>query len=234
MRPQNLMLFSFIYIEAVNTCLATRFAPRRTPHHKYFLDRSSLPAHTPCSSQGHANHVLLTKQSVWWTAFELLIIQKEESVWMHRHASWKHLNRELQSGPASVWMCLKSSTGLLLWQFCMHIHSHTPFQLFLFALAVVFSGQSYVGQRSLWFLWLTLMLLTHQHCNEPQLYEERWIGGNSINGEQMKNLSWHRMYKPVNAWYLTNNNNTRKNIQMLNLWASTRSPMISLQFIFGL
>lgn len=110
------------------------------------------------------------------------------------------------------------------------LHAHT----LTHALAVVFSGQSYVGQRSLWFLWLTLMLLTHQHCNEPQLYEERWIGGNSINGEQMKNLSWHRMYKPVNAWYITNNNNTRKNIQMLNLWASTRSPMISLQFIFGL
>lgn len=176
----------------------------------------------PCSSQGHANHVLLTKQSVWWTAFELVIIQKEESVWLHRHASWKHLNRELQSGPASLWMCLKSSTGLLLllpWQ----LHSHTPFQLFLFALAVIFSGQSYVGQRSLWFLWLTLMLLTHQHCNQPQLYEERWIGGNSINGEQMKNLrwtnsswnsknlSWHRMYKPANAWYLTNTNNTEKN-----------------------
>lgn len=166
-------------------------------------------------------------------------------MWLHRHASWKHLNRELQSGPASLWMCLKSSTGLLLllpWQ----LHSHTPFQLFLFALAVVFSGQSYVGQRSLWFLWLTLMLLTHQHCNQPQLYEERWIGGNSINGEQMKNLrwtnsswnsknlSWHRMYKPANAWYLTNTNNTVKTIQVLNLWASTRSPMISLEFIFGL
>lgn len=218
------MLFSFIYIEAVNTCQATRFAARRTfLTSKYFLDRSSLPAHTPCSSQGHADHVLLSKQSVWWTAFELVIIQKEESVWLHRHASWKHLNRELQSGPASVWMCLKSSTGLLLlWQFCMHIHSHTPFQLFLFALAVVFSGQSYVGQRSLWFLWLTLMLLTHQHCNEPQLYEERWIGGNSINGEQ------------TNAWYLTRNNNTMKKIQTLNLWAFTRSTMISLEFIFGL
>lgn len=126
------------------------------------------------------------------------------------------------------------------------LHAHTPFQLFLFALAVVFSGQSYVGQRSLWFLWLTLMLLTHQHCNQPQLYEERWIGGNSINGEQMKNLrwtnsswnsknlSWHRMYKPANAWYLTNTNNTVKRIQVLNLWTSTRSPMISLEFIFGL
>lgn len=134
------------------------------------------------------------------------MINRQESKWhTHAHTSWQptvyihirwHVSIHSTPTPILVWIhrCLYTHTHTFSDSFA-HIHSHlhrpiSTLKHFLthtfvlpavrFALVVVFSGQSYVGQRSLWiFIWPTAMQLTPQHCNTLWVHMKRWIGGNS-------------------------------------------------------